>query len=108
MINEGDESLMNPSSMRGEVSRSRAWGMLAVMNSSVADTKRYNSLYEATDEMNGNLVIVQAKAGRMGFEKQFNLTNPKEKEEYDKIMEDIGKWGFVEVKKVVDDDQFFY
>ena len=56
----------------------------------------------------GNLVIVQAKAGRMGFEKQFNLTNPKEKEEYDKIMEDIGKWGFVEVKKVVDDDQFFY
>jgi len=53
MINEGDESLMNPSSMRGEVSRSRAWEMLAVMNSSVADTKRYNSLYEATDEMNG-------------------------------------------------------
>jgi len=56
----------------------------------------------------GNLVIVQAKAGRIGFEKQFNLTNPKEKEEYDKVMEDIRTWGFVEVKKVVDDDQFFY
>ena len=56
----------------------------------------------------GNLVIVQAKAGRIGFEKQFNLTNPKEREEYDRIMEDIKTWGFVEVKKVVDDDQFFY
>jgi len=29
------------------------------MNSSVADTKRYNSLYEATDEMNGYLCYHQ-------------------------------------------------
>jgi len=53
MINEGDELLMSPGSMRGAVSRSRAWGMLAVMSPPVADTKRYNSLYEATDEVNG-------------------------------------------------------
>ncbi len=53
MIIEGDELLMNPSSMRGAVSRSRAWGMTAVMNPSVADIKRYKSQYDATDEVNG-------------------------------------------------------
>ena len=50
MINEGDESLMNPNYLKVAVRRRVVGGMLAVMNSSVADTKQYNSLYEATDE----------------------------------------------------------
>jgi len=56
----------------------------------------------------GNSVIVQAKAGRIGFEKEFNLTNPKEKEEFERVMEDIKVWNFIEVKKVVSDEEFFY
>jgi len=55
-----------------------------------------------------NKAIVQAKAGRLGFEKTFDLTNPKEKEEFERIMNDIKIWDFVEVKKVVNDDEFFY
>ena len=54
VIIEGDESLVNPSSMRGAVSRSRAWGMLAVMNPSVADVKWYALKHEATDRKNGS------------------------------------------------------
>lgn len=55
-----------------------------------------------------NKAIVQAKAGKIGFEKTYDLTNPKEKEEFERIMKDIEIWDFVEVKKVVNDDEFFY
>jgi len=54
MINEGDESLMNPDYLKVAVRRRVVGGgMLAVMNSSVADIKHYSSLYDATDDVNG-------------------------------------------------------
>jgi len=56
----------------------------------------------------GNSVIIQAKAGRLGFEKEYDIKNPKEKDEFEKILEDIKVWGFVEVKKIVSDEEFFY
>jgi len=58
MINEGDESLMNPDYLKVAVRRRVVGGMLAVMNSSVADTKQYNSLYEATDDVNGVTYVI--------------------------------------------------
>ncbi len=54
MINEGDESLMNPDYLKVAVRRRVVGGMLAMMNSSVADIKQYSSLYDATDEVNGD------------------------------------------------------
>ena len=54
-----------------------------------------------------DVVIVKARAGSIGFEKVFNLSDPKQREEYDKIVREIEFWNFTEVKKVVNDDEFF-
>jgi len=53
MIIEGDESLMNPDYPRVAVHHRVVGGIKAVMNPSVADTKRYSLIHEAMDEVNG-------------------------------------------------------
>jgi len=61
-----------------------------------------------TEIRQGIRVILRARAGSIGFEREFDLSKDEDEELYDKIKEDLEAYGFVRVKKVVADDEFFY
>jgi len=54
-----------------------------------------------------NKVLIKARAGFLGFEKELDLTDPEQKREYEEIIETFKRYRFVELKKVVADNEFF-
>lgn len=54
-----------------------------------------------------SIVIVRLRAGSIAFEKTLDLKREDDKKEFDRIKDFIEREGFVEVKKVIPDDEFF-
>jgi len=58
-------------------------------------------------EENGNTTTVKIKVGCVGYVKEFNTANEKEKEELNKIHGWLLRNGGIEVEEVIPDDMFF-
>jgi len=70
-----------------------------------AYTERAHIFYKI--EESGDAVAVKIVCGRVGFEREFRLSDPKDAELYKKVREWLGKVGGFPVKRAVPDDLFF-
>ena len=51
--------------------------------------------------------MLRIRAGTIGFEKEYDLNDPKDKKEYDFIIEALKMFGATKVEKVVREEEFF-
>jgi len=59
-----------------------------------------------TEKVSGSKRLVRVKAGMIGYEREYDLNAPNDREEYEELMMLLRMFGATKVERVVRDEEF--